>query len=291
MPLTPSPQERGLGRDARFELTSDLDGVRRLTRRLHTLGEVVAPERLLPTVLQRVGLTDAYITLETPLGPLYIAYNPNGLSRVTRAETDADFEEAFAETFGRAVAPASETPTRLIAALEAWLRGDQSAADSTLQFDLRGLTDFEQAVLRKAREIPHGEMRPYAWVAREIGSPRAVRAVGTALAHNPIPLFIPCHRVVRSDGRLGAYSLGGPEAKRAMLEAEGVPLAESEALAEAGVRYYGNETTRVYCFPCCHDARRINPAHLRRFTSAEEARAAGYRPCKDCRPPEAALGA
>lgn len=283
MPLIPTPRERDDGvvpGDARL-----------LTRSLRALGDEATPQRLLPTVMQRIGLMDAYITLETPLGPVYIAYNPNGLSTVMRAGDDADFMEMFAATFGRTVAPATQTPTQLIAGLEAWLRGDRNAADAALRFDLRGLTDFEQAVLRKAREIPHGEMRPYAWVAREIGSPRAVRAVGTALAHNPIPLFIPCHRVVRSDGRLGAYSLGGPEAKRAMLAAEGAPLAESETLAEAGVRYYGDETTRVYCFPCCHDARHINPAHLARFASAEQARAAGYRPCRDCRPPEAALGA
>ena len=283
MPLTPTPRERDHG--------FDLGDARRLARNLRALGDEAAPKRLLPTVLQRVGLVDAYITLETPLGPVYIAYNPNGLSTVMRAGNDESFVAAFVATFGRTVAPASETPTRLIAGLEAWLRGDRSAAADALQFDLRGLTDFEQAVLRKAREIPHGEMRPYAWIAREIGSPRAVRAVGTALAHNPIPLFIPCHRVVRSDGRLGAYSLGGPDAKRAMLTAEGAPLAESDALAEAGVRYYGSDTTRVYCFPCCHDARRISPDHLVRFASAEQARAAGYRPCQDCRPPEAALGA
>ena len=268
MPLTPTPRERDHG--------FDLGDARRLARNLRALGDEAAPKRLLPTVLQRVGLVDAYITLETPLGPVYIAYNPNGLSTVMRAGNDESFVAAFVATFGRTVAPASETPTRLIAGLEAWLRGDRSAAADTLQFDLRGLTDFEQAVLRKAREI---------------GSPRAVRAVGTALAHNPIPLFIPCHRVVRSDGRLGAYSLGGPDAKRAMLTAEGAPLAESDALAEAGVRYYGSDTTRVYCFPCCHDARRISPDHLVRFASAEQARAAGYRPCQDCRPPEAALGA
>jgi len=281
MPLTPSPHDRAGG----------LTAGRRLSGGLRALGDTTAPDTLLPTVMQRVGLIDAYITLDTPLGLVYIAYNPNGLSLVMRAGDAVNFAAAFAAATGRMVAPASETPTRLIAALEAWLRGDQTAADSPLQFDLRGLTDFEQSVLRKAREIPHGEMRPYAWVAREIGSPKAVRAVGTALAHNPIPLFIPCHRVVRSDGRLGAYSMGGPDAKRAILSAEGVPLAESEAQAEAGVRYYGSDTTRVYCFPCCHHARRINPDHLARFASAEEARVAGYRPCRDCRPPEAALGA
>ncbi len=264
---------------------------RQLARQLHALGDETAPEGLLPAVLQRVGLTDAYITIETALGTVYIAYNPRGLSLVTRANSDDDFEAAFATLIGRAVAPASAPPTRLLAAIDAWLRGEQSAAETTLRFDLRGLTDFEQAVLRKTHEIPHGELRPYAWVAREIGSPRAVRAVGTALAHNPIPLFIPCHRVVRSDGQVGAYSMGGPEAKRALLAAEGAPLAEIAMLAATGLRYYGSDTTHIYCFPSCRDARRVTPAHLQRFANIAEARAAGYRPCKHCRPPEAALGA
>ena len=63
----------------------------------------------------------------------------------------------------------------------------------------------------KALEIPRGEVRPYGWIAAEIGRPKAVRAVGTALGHNPVPLIVPCHRVVRSDGMIGQYSLGGPQ--------------------------------------------------------------------------------
>ena len=87
--------------------------------------------------------------------------------------------------------------------------------------DLDTLTEFEQAVLRKTMEIPYGEVRPYSWVAREIGRPRAVRAVGTALAGNPVTFVIPCHRVVRADGHIGNYGAGGPEAKREVLGARG----------------------------------------------------------------------
>jgi O-6-methylguanine DNA methyltransferase len=75
--------------------------------------------------------------------------------------------------------------------------------------------------LIKAREIPAGQVRPYGWIASEIGRPKAVRAVGTALGRNPVPLLIPCHRVVRTDGRVGDYAFG-PPAKRALLAAEGL---------------------------------------------------------------------
>jgi O-6-methylguanine DNA methyltransferase len=149
------------------------------------------------------------------------------------------------------------------------------------------LTEFEQAVLRKALEIPPGEVRPYSWIAREIGQPGAVRATGSALAKNPIPLLIPCHRVVRSDGRIGNYALG-PRAKRVMLEVEGAQPKTLEQLAAEGVRYLGNEEGRFFCFPTCGGIQSLVRDNQIRFGSAREAQAAGYRPCEACRPAAAA---
>ena len=88
-----------------------------------------------------------------------------------------------------------------------------------MRYDLSGLSPFERAVLTKTLEIPLGEVRPYGWVAREIGRPRAVRAVGSALGRNPVPVLIPCHRVVRSDGALSGYRWG-VRRKRTLLERE-----------------------------------------------------------------------
>ena len=99
------------------------------------------------------------------------------------------------------------------------------------QFDLRSVTEFERAVLSKALEIPRGEVRTYGWIAAEIGHPAAVRAVGSALRKNPVPVLIPCHRVVRSDGHIGQYALGGSDAKRLILAADGLESAEIERLA------------------------------------------------------------
>jgi O-6-methylguanine DNA methyltransferase len=153
-----------------------------------------------------------------------------------------------------------------------------------MQFDLRGLTPFSQAVLRKTLEIPRGQVRPYGWIAREIGHPAAVRAVGTALANNPIPYFIPCHRVVRTDGAIGNYGGGGPEAKRNILMLEGVQLKRLQDLAHAGFRYEGVRTTKVFCFPTCYHGRTAKEQNIVLFHDAAEARSAGYRPCKHCRP-------
>jgi O-6-methylguanine DNA methyltransferase len=126
-------------------------------------------------------------------------------------------------------------------------------------------------------------MRPYAWIAREIGHPKAVRAVGTALRRNPVPLVIPCHRIGQSNGRVGNYAFGS-SAKHAILTTEGIDIDALEHLAQAGVRYHGSDTTRIYCFPTCRHARRISDRHRVSFRSEATAAAAGYRPCAVCRP-------
>ena len=253
---------------------------RELVGRLRDLADGSAPSTLLAGVLGTLGLCDLYFPIATPLGRAFVAYNDHGVSTVSRHDTPEAFESAFAARFGRSAHPAAEPPAALVRALERRLR--ENGGD--LRFDLRSLTEFERAVLLKALEIPRGEVRPYAWVAREIGRPKAVRAVGTALANNPIPLLIPCHRVVRSDGTLGRYSLGSDENKRIALAAEGLNVAEVEALARVGTRYVGSDTTHVYCYPSCHYARRISERHRVRFGSIAAAAEAGYRPCTDCRP-------
>jgi O-6-methylguanine DNA methyltransferase len=254
---------------------------RLLVRELRALGGSEAPVRLRAHVLAALRIGDAYFPMATALGQVYVAYSEHGISAVLRAATAQAFEPAFHALTGRLCYLAEEAPARLKRALERQVRGKRQPS---LRFDLRGLSEFERAVLLKALEIPFGEIRPYAWVAREIGRPRAVRAVGTALANNPVPVVIPCHRVVRSDGELGNYGMGGPEAKRTILAAEGLDTERIELLARAGVRYFGSDTTHVFCFPTCHHAQRVTARHRIPFHSEAEAEAAGYQPCKVCRP-------
>lgn len=164
----------------------------------------------------------------SPLGALYVALTYQGISYVRDSRQVGDDPERFcAEYRARFVRPIRAEPGpppgpgyRLAAAMiEALARG----ATSDLVFDLSGLGAFDRAVLAKTAEIPRGQTRTYAWVAREIGRPRAVRAAGSALGRNPLPILVPCHRVVRSDGRTGNYA-SGPELKRALLRWEGVDL-------------------------------------------------------------------
>ncbi len=245
---------------------------------LKRLGDVKAPKGFADQLLAHVGVADSYARFETVLGPVYVAWNPRGVSAAARMNTAAEFEEWFRKDVGRRLVPVTP-PAELASKIQDELHGKRR-----MHFDLRGLTEFQQAVLRKTREIPRGQVRPYGWVAREIGHPAAVRAVGTALANNPIPYFIPCHRVIRTDGMVGNYGGGGPEAKKSILTMEGVELKRLQELAKSGVRYEGVRSTKVFCFPTCYHAKSAKTQNVVPFHDEEEARAAGYRPCKHCRP-------
>jgi O-6-methylguanine DNA methyltransferase len=240
-----------------------------------------APTTLLPRTLVAVGLADAYAAIDSPLGPLFVAFNGLGVSAVEQALDGEAFEVSHSQRTGRPTRAVAALPARLAAAIDRRLGGDRRAR---IDLDLRGRTTFERDVWTKALEIPRGEVRPYGWIAAEIGRPRAVRAVGTALGHNPVPVIVPCHRVVRSDGFIGQYSLGGPANKRAILASEGLDADQLEGLARAGIRYVGSDTTKIYCLPSCHAAQRIGVSHRVPFRSAAEGRLAGYRACRQCRP-------
>ena len=240
-----------------------------------------APATLLPRTLVAVGLADAYAAIDSPIGRLFVAFNGLGVSAVEQAPDDDAFATTHVKRTGRPAHAVAALPARLATAIDRRLAGDRRAR---IDLDLRGRTAFERDVWTKALEIPRGEVRPYGWIAAEIGRPRAVRAVGTALGHNPVPLIVPCHRVVRSDGLIGQYSLGGPANKRAILASEGLDPDRLESLARAGIRYVGSDTTKIYCLPSCHAAQRIGASHRVPFHSAAEGQRAGYRACRQCRP-------
>lgn len=251
-----------------------------LARQLAGGAPLRAPATLLPAVLKRVGLADRYWRLESPLGTVCVAHSKAGISMVARAGSPAEFERAFEKRFGRPIVR-EHAPARMAALV----RKVKSPERRKLRYDLRGLSEFERAVLMKALEIPDGEVRPYSWIAKEIGRPDAVRAVGTALGKNPVPLLIPCHRVVRTDGSIGRYSMGGSRAKRRLLTVEGAHPETIERLAAQGVRYLGNAEKGYYCYPTCGgDVDRLVLLNRLHIHDDREARAAGLTPCEDCRP-------
>src|ERR1700687_2427983 len=141
-----------------------------LTTVLKRLGDVKAPAGFADRLLAHVGMTDSYASFETVLGTVYVAWNRQGVSAAARSASSAEVEGWVRRGGGRQLT-APDAPKDLAAKIEDELQGRRR-----MRFDLRGLTPFEQAVLRKTREIPRGEVRPYGWVAREIGRPAAVRA-------------------------------------------------------------------------------------------------------------------
>src|SRR5688572_9580983 len=164
-------------------------------------------------------------------------------------------------------------------------------AEHALAGDVRGdtiaylgeLPSFHRQVLEATAGIPRGEVRPYAWVARNAGNAGAVRAAGTALAHNPVPFIVPCHRVVKSDLELGNYSAaGGTATKERVLRFEGLRLGRLAELRAKGIRYLGHGGD-AFCYPGCGGAWEPQD-DVRTFHSVEEALALGYAPCSECRP-------
>jgi O-6-methylguanine DNA methyltransferase len=261
----------------------DMREARRMVKALRSM-EARAPEGLAQAVLTGVGLVDSWTEIDGPIGPLYVAWSET--SGITAAERSGDpdgFETEYELRHGRPARRVPQLPQALRKEIERRFQGQPTKGP---RVDLETLTEFERAVLLKTMEIPYGEVRPYSWVAREIGRPKAVRAVGSALAGNPITFVIPCHRVVRADGHIGNYGAGGPEAKREVLELEGIDVEALERAAGAGVRYTGSDSTNIYCYPSCRHARRTSARHEVLFHSAQEAREAGYRPCRVCRPVE-----
>jgi O-6-methylguanine DNA methyltransferase len=247
---------------------------------------VPAPAHVAEDVMVEVGLADRMAPLDSPIGTLWVAWNGRGVSEVEQAADGTEAAARHAARTGRRTTVADALPAALSDAIGRRLAGVPRVR---IPLDLRGRTPFEVAVWTKALEIPRGEVRPYGWIAAEIGHPKAVRAVGTALGHNPVPLIVPCHRVVRTDGTIGQYSLGGPRNKRTILAAEGVDPEALEGAARRGERLVASDTTRVVCWPTCRNARRITPRHRVPFRSLRDATAAGYRACRVCRPTAGAV--
>jgi O-6-methylguanine DNA methyltransferase len=239
---------------------------------------VVAPKDVFAGIMVGTGLWDEFALFDGPTEPLYVAWSRRGVTACVPVSALGDDE--FTSRHPRPARQATSIPRRIERPLRDALA---SGRLGNLPVDLSALGEFQRAVLEKCAQIPPGEIRPYGWIAKEIGKPDAVRAVGSALGRNPVPILIPCHRVVRTDGHIGNYAFG-TQMKWDLLEAEGVDPLQIEAAARRRVRYTGSDTTHIYCYPTCRHAKRVVDTHRVEFRSADEARSDGYRPCKVCRP-------
>lgn len=157
-----------------------------------------------------------YDTFESPIGALAVVLGNQGIALLDMA--DDGVHERFRARLSQKIRHTSFPPD-WASAIVSVLSG---SPPSLLRFDLSKLTSFQRSVLGAVSEIPCGETRSYGRIAAAIGHPRAARAVGTAVARNPIPVLIPCHRVLPATGEIGRYSMGGPLIKKALLDHEKV---------------------------------------------------------------------
>lgn len=168
---------------------------------------------------ERLGLLDvAYRYADTPIGPLLLAASPTGLVRVAFESEGFDAVlEMLAVKIGPRIVEAPGRLDEVATQLDEYFAGTRQLVDVPLDYELS--TGFRLTVQQFLPRIRYGHTQSYKQVAEAVGNPHAVRAVGTACATNPLPVVVPCHRVLRSDGALGGY-IGGLEAKTALLDLE-----------------------------------------------------------------------
>jgi methylated-DNA-[protein]-cysteine S-methyltransferase len=165
-----------------------------------------------------------YTSLAAPIGRVLVAVGDAGLVRVSFRQSESSFVAGLERQLGvRAVRSPSET-AEVVAQLRAYFAGRRRRFD--VPVDLRHVTPFVRRVLTATMQVPAGNLVSYGDIARRIGQPKGSRAVGQALGRNPIPIVIPCHRVIASGGRIGGYT-GGLAIKRRLLRIEGVLAAAS----------------------------------------------------------------
>jgi methylated-DNA-[protein]-cysteine S-methyltransferase len=200
-----------------------------------------------------------------PLDCLDLAASPTGITRVflRRGGIAPSASPPEGDRTGELIAQARKE-------LAEYLAGERTFF--TVPVDFSRIPSFERAALEVAAGIPYGEVRSYKWIAERLGQPEAARAVGNAMAGNPVPLIVPCHRVVKTDGGLGGYSFGLVR-KEALLNLE-----------RAVTPYVGCASTRVFCRRGCAHERRIHSGGRVHFASSADAEVSGYRPCTVCQP-------
>lgn len=227
-----------------------------------------------------------YGIVPSPLGNILVARSEQGVSLVEylgegrtltasrlRTLTDVETVENSAEI------------GRLRDELLDFLGGRRRELGWRLDLRLAG-SDFSRTVLQTAAGIPYGAVTSYAAIARRIGKPRAVRAVAQALRRNPLPIVVPCHRVVGSSGMLTGYAGDKLGLKRRLLDVEGVrtqPASRDFRVARE-VMYVRAGEDRAYCLPTCGDLPSHSLADLTLIASRESVDALGLEPCSDCRP-------
>ncbi len=175
-------------------------------------------ERLVSRAKREGLATVGYDVFDSPVGPLWVAIGPRGVVTIHYGREPSEWElRRLVRLFGPGIVPDGTRMSSLCRELDQYFEGRRRTFEVTV--DLRGLTPFQERVLRATSRVGYGDLTTYADVARRAGNEKASRAAGQAVGSNPIPIVVPCHRVVASDGTLGGYG-GGLDAKRRLLALE-----------------------------------------------------------------------
>jgi len=225
-----------------------------------------------------------YGVFASPLGPILIARSLEGVSMVEYLESPAATGSRLARLGGVDAVKDDAQIESLYRDLLDYLTGRRTRLDWPL--DLRwASSEFQRRVLQVTAELPYGAVTSYGRIAHEIGVPAATRAVAQALRRNPVPIVIPCHRVIGASGGLTGYAGDKVGLKQRLLAIEGVPVAGDAALhVERAAMYVRHLADTEYCVPTCGSLATTPLARLTLFGSRERAEAAGLAPCTSCRP-------
>ena len=225
----------------------------------------------------------AYGIFTSPLGKILIARSELGVSLVEYLESERVATSHLARLAGGELREDKAGVEMVYHELLEYLDRRRTRLDWPL--DLRwARSDFQRRVLAATAELPYGAVTSYAGIARRIGTPAAVRAVAQALRRNPVPIVIPCHRVIGNGGDLTGYAGNKISLKRTLLSLEGVPVAARARKIERDHMYVRAGADTEYCVPTCGSLSRQSLAGLTLFGSRGHAEAVGLTPCSSCRP-------
>jgi methylated-DNA-[protein]-cysteine S-methyltransferase len=227
-----------------------------------------------------------YRVFPSPLGYILIARSELGISLVEYLDRGTSLKASrLASEPGVEVAEGGAELEAVYRDLTEYLGGRRQRLDWPLDLRL-ARSDFQRAVLQATAAIPYGAVVSYIGLAHDIGRVSAPRAVAQALRWNPLPIVIPCHRVIGASGALTGYAGSKVGLKQRLLTIEGVPTTKEDdgPVIRAQAMYVLYPGDREYCVPTCPSLDTRHPAPLTRFGSRQHAEAAGFAPCTTCRP-------
>lgn len=227
-----------------------------------------------------------YAVFDSPLGPILIARSEHGVSLVEYLGRGGVAGSSLARLGDGETVEDRAALERLHGDLLEYLAGRRTRLDWPLDLRL-ARSDFHRAVLQATAAVPYGAVTSYAGIAGEIGAPRAVRAVAQALRHNPVPIVVPCHRIIGTSGDLTGYAGSRLGLKERLLAVEGVPTergAHAPRVARQALYHYDRNDEREYCLPTCGSIARRPIGRVTLLASRELAETLGLVPCTSCRP-------